>query len=90
MTTELLDRIYRQNHSNRLDGDHSWCEMVNLLDAATSIEDEQYVARRMKRAGFESLAEVKHEMRRAILRQMSELSDILLEIEKAEKSLKSI
>ena len=84
MTAELLDRLHRQNHSNRLDnGDRSWCEMVNLCDiASASDEDARYVSRRLKRAGFESLAEVKHEMRRAILRRMSELSDLLLEIEK--------
>lgn len=83
MSQELLDRLYRQNYSNRLDnGEHSWCEMVNLCLAATEDDDAQYVSRRMKREGFESLAEVKHEMRRAILRQMADLSDLLLEIEK--------
>lgn len=83
MNAELLDRLYRQNYSNRLDnGDHSWCEMVNLCVAAADVDDAQYVSRRMKREGFDSLAEVKHEMRRAILRQMSELSDILLELKR--------
>lgn len=83
INAELLDRLNRQNYSNRLDnGDHSWCEMVNLCDVATDVDEAQYVSRRMKREGFDSLAEVKHEMRRAILRQMAELSDLLLEIEK--------
>lgn len=83
MNAELLDRLYRQNYSNRFDTEaSSWSEMVNIINAAMDDDDAQYVSRRMKRAGFDSLADVKHEMRRAILRQMAELSDILLEIEK--------
>lgn len=84
MTSELIERLNKQNYSNRLDnGERSWCELVNLLDLVKSDDDAEYVARRLKRAGLNSEADVKREMVAAIWEQISTLSGLINEIEKA-------
>lgn len=84
MTNELLERLYKQNYSNRLDnGEHSWGELVNLLDIVKNDDEAEYVARRMKRSGLNSEADVKREMIAAISAQISTLSGLIAEIARA-------
>ena len=84
MTNELIERLHEQSYSNRLDnGKHKWADLVNLLDIAKNDDDAEYVARRLKRAGLNSEADVKREMLAAIWAQISTLSGLIDEIEKA-------
>lgn len=84
MTNELIDRLNEQNYSNRLDnGGHKWADLVTLFDIAKNDDDAEYVARRLKRSGFDSDADIKREMIAAISAQISTLSGLLAEIEKA-------
>lgn len=84
MTHALIERLSKQNYSNRLDnGEHKWADLVNLLDIAKNDDDTEYVARRLKREGLDSEAEVKREMIAAISAQISTLSGLITEIAKA-------
>lgn len=84
MTNELIDRLNEQNYSNRLDnGERKWTDLVTLFDIAKNDDDAEYVARRLKRSGFDSDADVKREMIAALSAQISTLSNLITEIAKA-------
>lgn len=84
MTNELIERLNEQNYSNRLDnGERKWADLVNLFDVVKNDDDAEYVARRLKRAGLNSEADVKREMIAAIWAQISTLNGLIGEIEKA-------
>lgn len=84
MTNELIEKLREQSYSNRLDSDtHKWADLVNLLDIAKSDDDAEYVARRLKRAGLNSEADIKREMIAAISAQISTLSGLIAEIARA-------
>lgn len=81
MTNELIEQLHEQSYSNRLDnGKHKWGDLVNLLDIVKSDDDAEYVARRLKREGLDSEADVKREMIAAISAQISTLSGLITEI----------
>ena len=84
MTNELFERLYKQNFSNRLDNvEHGWADLVNILAVVKNDDDPEYVARRLKRAGLDSEADVKREMIAAISAQISTLSGLIAEIANA-------
>lgn len=84
MTNELIEKLQKQNYSNRLDnGGHKWAELVTLFDIAKNDDDAEYVSRRLKRAGLNSEADIKREMIAAISAQISTLSGLIAEIANA-------
>ena len=84
MTSELVERLHEQNYSNRLDsGEHKWADLVSLLEIAKSDDDLEYVTRRLKRGGFNAVADIKREMIAAISAQISTLSNLITEIARA-------